>query len=50
MDKNDMTSDQHEHAIGKDVDLPAVDYVPGSDEEKKLVRKIDMVRRHQGIW
>ncbi|KAF4816677.1 MFS transporter prlL [Colletotrichum siamense] len=42
MDKNDMTSDQHEHAIGKDVDLPAVDYVPGSDEEKKLVRKIDM--------
>ncbi|KAL0933247.1 vitamin H transporter [Colletotrichum truncatum] len=42
MEKNETSSNEHEHAIGKEMEYPVDDYVPGSDEEKKLVRKIDM--------
>lgn len=42
MEKNESTSNEHEHAISKDTEWEAVDgYVPDSEEEKKLVRKID---------
>ncbi|TDZ32024.1 MFS transporter prlL [Colletotrichum spinosum] len=44
MDKTETpTSNEHEHAIAKEAELADVDdYVPGTDEEKALVRKIDL--------
>ncbi|KXH31928.1 hypothetical protein CSIM01_02480 [Colletotrichum simmondsii] len=43
MEKNETASNEHEHALSKGVELVGVDdYVPDSDEEKKLVRKIDL--------
>lgn len=42
-----------EHGEGKDIESPEVvaldGYVPGTDEEKKLVRKIDLLLLPQ-IW
>ncbi|EXF77741.1 hypothetical protein CFIO01_03062 [Colletotrichum fioriniae PJ7] len=43
MEKNETASNEHEHALSKGVEMVGVDdYVPDSDEEKKLVRKIDL--------
>ncbi|KAF6807552.1 vitamin H transporter [Colletotrichum plurivorum] len=43
MGKNETSSNEHEHAVGKGTDdfADVDDYVPGTEEEKKLVRKID---------
>lgn len=43
MEKNETASNEHEHALSKGVEMVGVDdYVRDSDEEKKLVRKIDL--------
>ncbi|KAK1978919.1 nicotinamide mononucleotide permease [Colletotrichum cereale] len=42
MEKHESTSNEHEHALSKGAELEDVDsYVADTDEEKKLVRKID---------
>ncbi|GKT61954.1 nicotinamide mononucleotide permease [Colletotrichum tofieldiae] len=42
MEKRETISNEHEHALSKGAELEGVDtYVADTDEEKKLVRKID---------
>lgn len=42
MDHNDKASSDHDDVLPKHAEEAVTGYVPGTEEEKKLVRKIDL--------